>query len=91
MIEWRDAANAYLVDVVAQTPAHVRSANELADFWIDRVLGRPMAPEDRSQLVQLMAQGINPDFDLDLSSTSTADRLRTMVGVIFNSPDFLWR
>lgn len=91
MIEWRDAANAYLVDVVAQTPAHVRSANELADFWIDRVLGRPMAPEDRAQLVQLMAQGINPDFDLDLSSTSTADRLRTMVGVIFNSPDFLWR
>lgn len=91
LIEFRDADNNYVVDVLAQTPAHVRSANALVDFWTERILGRPMAPEDRLELVQLMAQGINPDFDLNLDSTSTADRLRTLVGVIFNAPEFLWR
>jgi len=91
LIEFTDDADAFYLDVLAQTPGSVRSANELADFWIDRILGRPMAPEDRDEIVQFMAQGINPDFDLNFNDDDTRDRLRAMVGLIFMSPDFLWR
>ena len=38
-----------------------------------------------------MAQGFNPDFDLDLNDGDTALRLRSMVGLLFMSPEFLWR
>ena len=91
MIDFTDDFDNYYLDVVSQTPGHVRSANALADFWIDRVFGRPMELEDRDEIVQFMAQGINPDFDLNLNDEDTADRLRSMVGLLFMSPEFLWR
>lgn len=91
LIDFRDDLENYYVDVVAQTPGGVRSANDLADFWIDRILGRPIEVEDREQIVQFMAQGINPDFDLNLGDDDTQERLRSMVGLIFMSPEFLWR
>jgi len=91
LIEFTDDLDNYYLDVVAQTPGHVRSANELADFWIRRILGRPMEIEDSQEVVQFMAQGINPDFDLNLGDERTQERLRSMVGLIFMSPEFLWR
>ena len=91
LVDFDDDNGDYYLDLVGQTPAGVRSANELADFWIDRVLRRPMDPLDRAQIVQFMAQGVNPDFDLDLTDEDTADRLRSMVGLLLMSPDFLWR
>ena len=79
-------------DPVAQTPAGVRSASQLADFWIDRLLGRPMTATTRAEVVAFMAQGRNPDFALPLDTDEdTRSRLVTMVGLIFLSPDFLWR
>jgi hypothetical protein len=46
---------------------------------------------DRQEIVDFMAQGINPGFALDFSDEDTTDRLRSMVGLIFMSPEFLWR
>ena len=91
LVDFSDTNGDYYLDVVGQTPAGARSANELADYWIDRVLGRPMDTNDRDEIVQFMAQGINPDLDLNLNDEDTADRLRSMVGLLFMSPDFLWR
>jgi len=91
LIDFHNSQDRYYLDVVGQTPAGVRSANGLADHWITRILGRPMAAEDREEIVQFMAQGINPDLDLDLGDDDTADRLRAMAGLILMSPDFLWR
>ncbi len=91
LIDFDDAGGTYYLDVVGQTPVTARSANELADFWIDRILQRPMRAEDRQEIVQFMAQGVNPDFDLNLGDEDTAERLRAMVGLILMSPDFLWR
>jgi uncharacterized protein (DUF1800 family) len=91
LIEFTDDLDHYYLNLVGQTPGHVRSANALADFWIYRILGRDMEPEDRAEIVQFMAQGINPDFDLNLNDEDTRDRLRSMVGLIFMSPEFLWR
>lgn len=79
------------LDVVGQTPASARSANALADFWTLRLLGRNMAAGDQQEVVDFMAQGFNPDLDLNLADEDTAERLATMVALILNSPYFLER
>ncbi len=91
LIDFDDDNGVYYLDVLGQTPGSVDTSNELADFWINRILNRPMATEDRDEIVQFMAQGINPDFALDLTDEDTRDRLRSMVGLILMTPDFLWR
>ncbi len=92
LIDVRNDSDIHRLNVLAQTPAATRSANEIADFWITRVLGRPMPAAERNEIVEFMAQGHNPDFDLPLDSDEdTQERLRSMVGLIFMSPSFLWR
>ncbi len=77
------------VNVVAQTPATTLTPNALADFWISRILGRGMAGGGRAQIVELLARGRNPDFDL--TPEQIADRLPRAVAVILMAPDFQWR
>ena len=91
LIDFDDDSGNFYLDILSQTPGAVRTSNELADYWIERILNRAMDPADRSQIVQFMAQGVNPDFDLDLGDADTRDRLRSMVGLLLMSPDFLWR
>jgi len=91
LIDMDDNNGGYYVDIVAETPNGVRSANELSDYWIDRILGRPMDADDRDEIVEFMAQGINPDLDFDLNDENIADRVRAMAGVLFMSPNFLFR
>ncbi len=91
LIEFDDDNGDYYLDVVGQTPGGVRSANELVDFWVDRIFGRALPTDDRTDLVEFMAQGFNPDFDLNLGDEDTALRLRALVGLMFMSPEFLWR
>jgi hypothetical protein len=78
-------------DPYRTTPSDLRSANELADYWIDRVLGRPMDDGDRRIVVDFLAQGGDPSQDLDLSDEDVRDRLRSMVGLILISPEGHWR
>lgn len=91
LVDFENDDDVHYLDLLGQTPAGARSANELADFWINRILGRSMAAEDREEVVRFMAQGFNPDFELDLTDKDTCDRLRSMVALILMSPDFLWR
>jgi uncharacterized protein (DUF1800 family) len=91
LIEFRNDAGNYYMDVVAQTPEGMRSANDLVDFWTNRILGRDMQYEDREELVEFMAQGFNPDLALNFNDDDTRERLRSLVGLIFMSPEFLWR
>jgi len=91
LVDFENDNDQFYLNILGQTPTSARSANELADFWIDRILGRAMDPVDRQEVVDFMAQGFNPDFDLDFSDEDTKDRLRSMVGLIFMSPEFLWR
>lgn len=90
LVDFDNSNDNYYLNVLAQTPPSVRSASALADFWIDRILNRPMDPADRDQIVQFMAQGFNPDFDLNFNDGDTRDRMRSMVALILMSPDFLW-
>jgi uncharacterized protein (DUF1800 family) len=92
LIDVRNDNDVYRLNVIDQTPSSVRTANEIANFWIGRILGRPMPAAERYEIVEFMAQGHNPDFDLPLDTDEdTRDRLRSMVGLIFMSPSFLWR
>lgn len=92
LIDVENGSGVWRLNVIGQTPGNVRSANAIVDFWIDRILGRPMAAADREQLVDFMAAGHNPDFDLPLATDEeTKDRLRSLIGLLFMTPDFLWR
>ena len=92
LVDVENDLNIHLMDVVGLTPGWARTANELADYWINRILARPMPAADRAEIVDFMAQGFNPAFDLPLNSDGqTRERLRAMVGLIFMSPSFLWR
>jgi uncharacterized protein (DUF1800 family) len=92
LVDVEDDNDNFLMDVAARTPNHLRTANELADYWIERALRRPMPANDRTEIVEFMAQGHNPDNDLPVDADwDTQERLRSMVALIFMSPSFLWR
>lgn len=78
------------LDLLGQMPGSVTTPNAITDFWINRLLGRPMDPAaNRLQVVEFLAQGRNPEFDLP--ADQVADRLPHMVALILMSPDFQWR
>jgi uncharacterized protein (DUF1800 family) len=80
------------MDIVGMTPSDRRSANEIVDYWIDRVFGRPIPTHERQALVDFMAQGHNPNYDLPVATDGdTRERIRALVGLMFMSPSFLWR
>ncbi|MCG8460300.1 MAG: DUF1800 domain-containing protein [Holophagales bacterium] len=91
LIDFDNSSNQLYLNILGQTPAGVRTPTEVADFWIYRILNRPMAAEDRQEILDFVAQGINPDFDLDFGDEDTTDRVRSMAALIMMSPDFLWR
>jgi uncharacterized protein (DUF1800 family) len=92
LIDVRNDNGVHRLNVLGQTPPDVRTANELADHWIYKCLGRQMPAAERHEIVEFMAQGHNPDFDLPIDSDDdTQERLRSMVALIFMSPSFLWR
>ena len=83
-------------DIVATTLASTaRSANEIVDLWIPRLFGREIGAADREELVDFMAAGHNPALDLPIDTNDwpeyTQDRLRSLVGLMFMSPEFLRR
>ncbi|NJO05584.1 MAG: DUF1800 domain-containing protein [Chloroflexaceae bacterium] len=83
----RDDRPYFVVDIVAQTPE--TTPTRMIDYWINRILGRPMNPAEREMLIEFLAQGRNPD--LDLPSNLRRDWLPRAVALILMSPDFNWR
>ena len=99
MIETDDAGNGRFAGIVPWTlatlPAGGRSANAVVDLWLWRVFHHGIPAADRAQLVEFMSQGFNPDLDLPLTTNDWPhywqDRVNSLVGLIFMSPEFLWR
>jgi len=78
------------IELVSQTPSNLRTPNAIADYWIDRLLGRAMHPvENREEIVGFLAQGRNPDFDL--TDEQRSGRIPRMIAVLLMSPDFQLR
>lgn len=87
-----DVAANYYLDSIAQTPPSLRTAEEIADHWIERILGRTMDVTDRQEIIDFMSYGFNEDYDLPLNTDrDTQERLRMMIGLIGCSPDFYWK
>ncbi len=76
-------------DIVAQTPADLRTAESLADFWIPRILNRPMSDADRQAVISVMAQDYGNQEELPQDHLNWV--LPAMVEVILMSPDFQWK
>ena len=92
LVDVEDDNDKHLLDVVAETPPGIRSANEIVNYWSWRVLGREMPAVERFEITDFMAHGHNPDHDLPVDGDrDTRERLRAMVALIFMSPSFLWR
>jgi uncharacterized protein (DUF1800 family) len=96
LVEADDDDDDRYLNVVSSTLASTaRSATEIVDFWIPRVYGRAIPAADRDELIDFMAAGHNPDFDLPIAGNEwpdyTKDRLRTLVSLMFMSPEFLKR
>ncbi len=78
------------VNLLSQMPGGTTTPNQIVDFWINRLLGRPMDPAgNRTAVLNFMAQGHNVDFAL--GSDEITDRLPHMVALILMAPDFQWR
>lgn len=88
MIEgWIDGIN---TNLVGETPATKRTPNDIADYWISRILGRSMHPaEDRDEIVEFLAQGGNPDYELPDGERS--ERIPRAVELVLMAPDFQYR
>lgn len=76
-------------DIVAQTPTELRTAESLADFWIPRILNRPMSEADRQAVIAVMAQDYGTQEELPQDHIDYV--LPAMVEVILMSPDFQWK
>jgi hypothetical protein len=78
------------VDLVSQIPTTVQTPVAIADFWIQRLLGRPMYPSStRDTIVDFIAQGRNSSFKM--TTAEIVDLLPRMVELIMMCPDFQWR
>jgi hypothetical protein len=75
--------------IEAQMPVSKRTPNEIVDFWSQFILGRALPTEERQPILDFIAQGRNPNFDL--TDEMVQERLRYMVALVFMSPSFLWR
>jgi uncharacterized protein (DUF1800 family) len=74
-------------DPVTQMPP-LTKAGEIVDYWIDRVLHRPMLDADRELLVDFLTAG---GTEFDTLTTTQRRRLPETVALILDSPYFQWR
>ncbi|MBI5964795.1 MAG: DUF1800 family protein [Chloroflexi bacterium] len=84
-----DQGRTIRTDVFSQTPAEIRTAEGLADFWVNRLLGRAMSESDRAAVIAVMAQEYGPQDTLPDDHVQYV--LPAMVEVIIMSPDFQWK
>jgi len=73
---------------LSSTPPAVTTAGAFVDFWIERLLGRPMAPDDRATVLSFLVPG--GDEGAPLAAVG-ADRQKAAVALVLDSPYFSWR
>ena len=76
---------------VMKTNNERRKPVEIADFWLERLLGRKPHPLDiRDDLVKFLAD--NGDITQPISNDDALNwRVQSAVGFILMSPDFFWK
>lgn len=78
------------VDILGQTPSDRTNSNALVDFWVERILGRPLSSDSqRGRLVDFMRGPYSPSFNMPV--TYIQERLPRMVELLLSAPDFQYR
>ena len=76
-------------NLISQMPGYT-TANAIVDFWINRILERPMStPEQRSRVVDFM-RGVH-SATFSMPATEVTARVPRMVALLLMSPDFQYR
>ena len=77
------------IDLVEQMAADgvAGDAGAIVDYWADRLLPRPLLADDRAMLVEIVADGGSGRVTAD----DAAQRVPMVVGLMFDSPYFMWR
>jgi uncharacterized protein (DUF1800 family) len=70
-------------------PTGIKTPIAIVDYWSNRFLGQLLPNSERQPIIDFMANGRNPNFDLPADQID--ERLRYMIGLIFMSPAFQWR
>lgn len=87
---WENGTVTELVtmDLVAQSAGS--TANQIVDYWVTRILGRPLSSvENRQRLVDFMRGPYGANSAL--AANHIRDFLPRMVALLLMSPDFQWR
>jgi hypothetical protein len=71
-----------------QTPGDLNTAGEVADYWIDRVLHRPMLESDRQLVIDYLTVTGDESLPIDAGVRS---RVPLMIALVIDSPYFQWR
>ena len=80
-------------DPLAMMPEGTRTVRQMTDFWIDRLLGRPLADAAARERLEryLLAWGNDPDAPPVGDTDNQRGRLRQLAALIGMTPDFQWR
>lgn len=92
LIDWRYGGEGPNKDdkrLAFVNPSPIKTPNAIVDYWSQRLVGLRLPDGERLPIVEFMANGRNPDFDLP--DNDIADRLRYMIALIFMAPSFQWR
>lgn len=80
-----------LFDPFVQMPVDVRSPVKMVDFWIQRVLGWPLAASAREDLIDFTARGRDPELDINVAEEFSRERVWAMIGLLLMSPQHFMR
>ncbi len=81
---WDD--NGFDYSVTGIMPGTLQTAREIVQFWLDRIIQRPVSEATMEGLMQYMSDGRN--YDLDLPAAQISDRLKDLAGLICLTPEF---
>jgi uncharacterized protein (DUF1800 family) len=77
-------------DLAGQTPTNTHSA-QVVDFWINRILGRPLAnPANRQAMIDFLRDN-KPETQVLNRDQGWQDRLKFTVAMVLQTVDFQWR
>ncbi|MEM7113901.1 MAG: DUF1800 domain-containing protein [Chloroflexota bacterium] len=86
-----DANGNHHLPINAQHPANLDTPNQIADYWIDRLLSRTIGSTERQKIIDFLAQDGDPNSPIDITSNKGLKHIRTLAILIMNSPDFQWK
>ncbi len=76
-------------DLLAQTPPEIRTPTALADYWILRIIGRPLNAASRQAIIDFMARDFSPEEKIPEEDVGWM--LPSMVELILMTPEFRLR